>query len=282
MLIDSHHHLWKYSAVEYPWINHQMGILLDDFWISELREVANECGVDGFVTVQARQSIAETETLLALAATEPLIRGVVGWLPLADPQLGSILDQFADQPQLKGVRHVVQDEPDDMFLLRDDFNRGVAMLAERDLVYDLLIFAKQLPAAIEFVDRHPSQPMIVDHIAKPKISYRHPIGQVDKTWAANLRELARRPNVMCKFSGVLTEVREDTWDPDLIRPYWDLALEVFTPKRLMFGSDWPVCLLRCGYATWLAVVRLFASELSATEQADLYAGNAIEAYRLST
>ncbi|TWU46339.1 Amidohydrolase [Rubripirellula tenax] len=277
MLIDSHHHLWKYSTAEYGWIDESMSVIRKDFLAKELRELAAANHVDGFVTVQARQTVAETKELLELATTEPLIRGVVGWVPLADQNVADVLDEFADNPRLKGVRHVVQDEADDRFILGADFNRGVNQLATRDLIYDILIFAKQLPASIEFVDRHPTLNMVLDHIAKPTIQS----GAFDQNWENNVRELARRENVMCKFSGVATEVCDATWNIETIRRHWDVALEAFTPARLMFGSDWPVCLLKTGYHQWIDVVRELASELSPSEQQAFFAGNAIRAYRLA-
>jgi L-fuconolactonase len=177
---------------------------------------------------------------------------------------------------LKGIRHVVQDEPDDRFLLGNAFNDGVRELYRCGLVYDLLIFAKQLPAAIEFVDLHPDHSMVLDHIAKPTIRANH----FDQTWSDNIRELAKRSNVTCKFSGVATEVRDADWSTETIRPYWDVAVEQFTPSRLMFGSDWPVCLLKTDYDRWLKCVRELASDLSSDEQNAIFAGNAIRAYGL--
>ncbi len=277
MLIDSHHHLWKYSADQYSWISDEMSILRHDFLVPQLNEVADQSGVDGFVSVQARQTLEETTTLLEIAAGEPLIRGVVGWVPLAAENAEAILDRFSGQLLLKGVRHVVQDEADDRFILGESFNRGVALLKDRGLIYDVLVFARQLPATIEFVDRHPGQPMVLDHIAKPTIQS----GSVDRDWEANFRELARRDNITCKFSGVVTEVRDETWSIDTIRPYWDIAIEAFTPKRLMFGSDWPVCQLRCSHQKWLQTVRQLACELSSDEQEDFFANNAIRDYNLS-
>ncbi len=276
MLIDSHHHLWKYSADQYDWISDEMSVLRHDFLAPQLNQVARDSGVDGFVSVQARQTVQETADLLAIAAAEPMIRGVVGWVPLADAGVGKILEQFAESEHFKGVRHVVQDEADDRFILGEDFNRGVALLKDHGLVYDILVFARQLAASIEFVDRHPQQPMVLDHIAKPTIRG----SDFDTAWERELRELARREQVSCKFSGVVTEVRDSTWSIDAIRPYWDVALEAFTPQRLMFGSDWPVCLLRSQYADWLETVRQLASELSPQEQAGFFSGNAIRSYHL--
>jgi L-fuconolactonase len=276
MLIDSHHHLWKYSAEQYGWINDEMSILRNDFLAPQLNQVASESGVDGFVCVQARQTIEETTDLLAIADAEPLIRGVVGWVPLADQSVAATLDRFVDNRWLKGIRHVVQDEPDDRFLLGEAFNRGVALLKDRGWVYDVLIFARQLPAAIEFVDLHPDQPMVLDHIAKPTIH----AAQFDSQWERDFRHLARRSHVSCKFSGVLTEVRDSDWQIDTIRRYWDVALEAFTPQRLMFGSDWPVCLLRCQHSQWLQTVGELASQLSADERADFFGNNAARIYNL--
>lgn len=276
MLIDSHHHLWKYSTDQYGWISDQMLPLRADFLLPELQQTAAESSVDGFVSVQARQSLQETDDLLAMAETEPLIAGVVGWVPLAAPEIGQTLERLADQKSLKGVRHVVQDEEDDRFILGTDFNRGVSQLAMHDLVYDVLIFAKQLPASIEFVDQHPNVQMVLDHIAKPTIT----ADSFDNAWEINFRELAKRENISCKFSGVVTEVRGETWSIDQIQRYWDVALEAFTPDRLMFGSDWPVCLLKTGHTQWLETVQQLASDLSVTERNKIFSTNAIRDYNL--
>ena len=276
MLIDSHHHLWKYSREQYGWISDEMSVLRQDFGSHELRQIANKNDIQGFVSVQARQTTDETDALLRIARDEPLIRGVVGWVPLCSDDLDETLDRYNDSPSLKGVRHVVQDEPDDRFLLRDDFNRGVSKLLDRNLVYDLLIYARQLPAAIEFVDRHPDQPIVLDHIAKPTIKH----DAFDLEWKDRFIELSKRQHLTCKFSGVVTEIRDSVWNIETIRPYWDIAIEAFTPKRLMFGSDWPVCLLQTQYTHWLEMVRELASELSPTEQFDFYSNNAIQAYSL--
>lgn len=274
MLIDSHHHLWAYDPVQYGWISDEMSVLKRDFQAAELREIASENKIDGFVSVQARQTVEETDALLAIAESTPLIKAVVGWVPLASPEVSSVLDAFQDKKTLRGVRHVVQDEPDDGFLDGKEFNQGVSQLASRGLVYDVLIFGRQLPAAIRFVDRHADLPMVLDHIAKPTVSS----GEVDKQWERDFRELARRDNVTCKFSGIVTEVRDETWDIETIRPYWDIACEAFTPDRLMYGSDWPVCLLRSGYSKWLSTSRMLAAELSNNEQAKFFGENAAKAY----
>ncbi|QEG42031.1 amidohydrolase family protein [Roseimaritima ulvae] len=277
MRIDSHHHLWNYSPQHYGWISESMSVLRRDFTPADLQATVEPHGVSGVVTVQARQSLEETHWLLALADANPLIRGVVGWVPLMAPEIQDVLQSLSSADRLKAVRHVVQDEPDDNFILGEEFHRGVSLLKTFDLVYDILIFAKQLRPTIQFVDRHPDQPFVLDHIAKPTI---HP-GRMDEAWEAAIRDLARRPQVSCKFSGVVTEiVDQGEWSLETIRPYWDVVLEAFGPSRLMFGSDWPVCLLRSQYASWVQAVEQLTAPLSETEQTAFWSGNAIQAYNL--
>jgi L-fuconolactonase len=276
MLIDSHHHLWAYDPGQYGWISDKMAVLKQDFLAPQLAQIASQHDVNGFISVQARQSLAETRELLRIAANQPLIQGVVGWVPFAEKNVAAVINEFANNPRLKGFRHVVQDEPDDRFLDGAEFNAGVRHLAGRGLVYDLLVFPNQLPAAIDFADRHPDIPMVLDHIAKPMIA----LGHFDEQWHKNFRELARRPHVTCKFSGVATEVRDASWTIDTIRPYWDVALEAFGNERLMYGSDWPVCLLATEYGRWLKTARQLASSLSTQEQDRFFAGNASRVYRL--
>jgi L-fuconolactonase len=275
MKIDSHHHFWSYSAAEYPWIGDSMTALRRDFLPGHLKAEIAAAGIDGVVSVQARQSVRETEWLLSLADAEPFIKGVVGWVPLARTDVRSTLAKLAANPKLRGVRHVVQDEPDDRFILGADFNRGVSALREFGLVYDILIFERQLAPAIEFVDRHPRQVFVLDHIAKPRIK----AGALDP-WRANIGELARRENVFCKISGMVTEADWRTWSEERLRPYFDVALEAFGPKRLMFGTDWPVCLVAASYSRWTEGVTHFSSSLSADEKQSLFGEAAITAYGL--
>ncbi len=275
MRIDSHHHFWNYDPVEYGWIGEGMDVLKRDFGPADLGKVAKATKMDGFVSVQARQTIEETEWLCGFAEKSPLIKGVVGWVPLADPEVEKTLDSVSS-PWLKGIRHVVQGEPDPEFILGEEFNRGVSLLGAFGLVYDVLIFGKQLPASIRFVDQHPDLPMVLDHIAKPVISE----ASFDQQWEKDFREIAKRENLVCKFSGVVTEVRDKGWSKDLIRPYWEVALEAFGPGRLMFGSDWPVCLLKTDYEAWVATVGSLMNELSADERADIMGRNAMRVYAL--
>lgn len=274
--VDSHHHLWNYSAAEYSWISDEMTVLRRDFSGDDLQEVLARTGLNASVAVQARQSIEETDWLLQQAAATPTIRGVVGWAPLRDPDVLKSCEAWADARLLKGLRHVVQDEPDDEFLLGSEFHRGVECLSRFGWTYDILIYARQLPAAIRFVDLHPAQPFVLDHIAKPTIR----ASEFDQTWADNIRELARRPHVCCKFSGVATEVRDADWNLDVIRPYWDVALNAFGPERLMFGSDWPVCLLKTDYDRWVATVDDLLTELTEIEQQQIQGIAAQKFYNL--
>lgn len=277
MRIDSHHHFWEYDAAQYPWIDASKHVLQRDFTPPDLQPILDRCAVDAVVTVQARQTLDETRWLLHLAAEYPFIRGVVGWIPLQSEAVGEELASLTHHPALKGVRHVIQDEPDDRFMLGEAFNRGVRELTAAGLVYDILIYAKHLAATIEFVDRHPAQPFVLDHIAKPTIRAT----QFDDRWRDEIADLARRENVACKFSGVITEVRDRDWNLETLRPYWDAALNAFGAERLMFGSDWPVCLLRTDYARWVEAVESLANELSESEQEAFWGGNAKRIYRLA-
>jgi L-fuconolactonase len=276
LVIDAHHHFWNYEPVEYGWISDRMSVLRRNFDQWDLAREMEAADVNGAVSVQARQTIEETFWLLEIAAMNDFILGVVGWVPLAEPDIAERLECLEDVPKLKGVRHVVQDEPDDDFILRDDFNRGVAALGRFKLAYDILIFERHLPQTIRFVDRHPDQVFVLDHVAKPRVRE----GIFDP-WRQNLCTLARRPNVYCKLSGVVTEADHGAWTPAQLRPYFDAALEAFGPSRLMFGSDWPVCLLASGYGRWMQTVREWAATaMSPAEQARFFGGTAAEAYQL--
>jgi L-fuconolactonase len=273
--IDAHHHLWKYSAEEYPWMLEGMESIRRDFLVRELKHAMQQGRIDGVVTVQARQSLLETEWLLNLTRRFPFMLGVVGWVPLTDKAVGSHLERFAANPKLKAVRHVLHDEADDFYMLRDDFNRGVALLKKFGLRYDILIFARHLPQTIEFVDRHPQLTFIVDHVAKPKIK-----DHILSPWRENMQKLARRKNVYCKLSGMVTEAGWQTWTENDLRPYMDIVLECFGAQRLMFGSDWPVALVACSYKKWVEVVERATSSLSAGERDSLFGGTAKQAYGL--
>lgn len=273
--VDSHHHFWKYNAEEYGWLDDSMAALRRDFLPPDLAATLSAAGVDRAITVQVRQTVEETEWMLGVAEQHDYIAGVVGWVPLCDPGVASVLDKFVGRPKLRGIRHIVQGEPDDRFLLGDDFNRGIRALQPYELVYDILIYERHLPAAIEFVDRHPDQQFVLDHIAKPRVRD----GEIGE-WRENLRELARRENVACKLSGVATEADFHKWTEAQLRPYIDAALEVFGPQRIMFGSDWPVCLAAIPYADWFAMVNRAIGGFSESERERVLGGTATEVYAL--
>ena len=275
-MIDSHHHLWNFSPEEFPWIDPGMETLRRDFSADDLSCAASPAGVEGFVAVQARQSVAETAFLLAHANSDPRSMGVVGWVPLSGREAEPALERAAADPLLKGVRHVIHDEPDDDFILGRTFNDGVRLLAPRGLVYDILIFPKHLERTATFVDQHPHQSFVLDHLGKPAISG----AAFDRSWAVAFRELARRENVVCKLSGLVTEVRDSTWDTPLLTPYIETALEAFGPHRLMFGSDWPVCLLRASYSEWAEAARTSLARLSADERLEILSNTAKRVYGL--
>lgn len=275
MTIDSHHHLWKFNEREFGWMSGEMTAIRKDFLIPELEQVVRDSGVEGTVVVQARQTVEETELLLNLAAESPLILGVVGWVPLAGPDASSYLERFAHHPKFKGVRHVLHDEPDDLYMLRKNFGHGVSLLRNLGLAFDVLIFERQLPQTLVFVDRHPSQIFVIDHIAKPKIR-----AGLLSPWRERMIELAKRENVYCKVSGMVTEADWNTWTTDDLRPYFDIVLAAFGAKRLMFGSDWPVLALAGGYERWMSTFRSFIAELSPDEQEWICRRSAMIAYRL--
>jgi len=275
MKIDSHHHFWRYSKEEYSWINDDMQGIRRSFLPTDLEREIAAVGIDGVVSVQARQTLEETEDLMRWAKEHEFIRGVVGWVPLVSDSVRGDIEKFADKEELKGMRHVLQDEADDRYMLRDDFNRGVALLKDFGLVYDILIFERHLPQTLQFVDRHPDQVFVLDHIAKPRIKdgFLSP-------WQTNITQLAHRPNVYCKVSGMATEADWGEWTDDQLTPYLDTVFSAFGPKRLMFGSDWPVCLLATPYDRWFHLIEKYVARLSDSEQARFWGETAVEAYGL--
>jgi len=275
MKLDAHQHFWHYTPADYGWIGPDMQVLQKDHLPPNLALLTKSVDIEGTVAVQARQSLAETEWLLNLAERYTLLRGVVGWVDLRSPDLRSQLERFSAHPKLVGVRHVVQDEPDDQFMLRDDFMRGIGLLADFDLTYDILIFARHLPIACELVKKFPNQPFVLDHIAKPLIK----TGQITP-WDADLRRLAALPNVYCKVSGMVTEANWSTWQPADFRPYLDVIFEAFGPARLMFGSDWPVCTVAGSYEQVVKLVADYIQQLSSTEQAQIWGETAQKFYGL--
>lgn len=275
MRIDAHQHFWHYSPEQYAWIDASMGALQRDFLPADLQPEMRRARIDASIAVQVRQSLEETEWLLRLADLHPSIAGVVGWVDLQADDVRAQLARLARHPRLVGIRHIVQAEPDDRFLLRPAFCRGVSALAEFDLAYDILIYPRHLAAAAEFVARFPAQRFVLDHMAKPAIRS----GDVDG-WAAGIRRLAEHPNLYCKVSGLVTEADWEAWTPVQIRPYLDVAFDAFGADRLIAGSDWPVCTVAADYTRTLALVEDYVNERPAADRDAVLGGNARRFWRL--
>jgi L-fuconolactonase len=273
-MIDSHQHFWYYDEAQYPWI--PKGSQLERDWLPEdWRQAADECGIHGCIAVQARQTIEESQWLLGLAQEHAFIKGVVGWIDLQSEKVETQLTALTQSGKLVGVRHVVQDEPDDLFMMRPQFLRGISKLQSFELAYDLLIFPRQLPSALELVQRFPNQRFVLDHIAKPGIK----AGQF-APWQNQIEQLAGFQNVWCKVSGMVTEADHEHWKPIDFQPYLDVIFEAFRPERLMFGSDWPVCLLAASYRQVFDLVQNYTQDFSAASRHALFTENATEVYRL--
>lgn len=274
--IDAHHHFWRYNPEEYGWISEEMRELRRDFLVADLHAAMAEANVQAAVTVQARQTIEETYWLLDIASKCRWLRGVIGWAPITGDDFPGYLQKLLAFPKLKGLRHVLQDEPDDAYMLRPDFDRGIYALSKTGLVYDILIYQRQLPLAAKLANRHPDQVFVLDHLAKPDIR-----GREISPWREHLRVLAKSPNVFCKLSGLTTEAHGKTWIVDDLRPYIDIALEYFGPERLIAGSDWPVCTVATSYGLWWQTLRQLLTDLSPGEQTAILGGNAIRIYNLT-
>ena len=275
MIIDSHQHFWNFNQKEFDWINDEMGLIKRSFLPKDLKNTISDTYVEGVISVQARQSLQETQWLLQLASENEFIKGVIGWIPLSQNNVSDLLSDLNKNPLLKGVRHVIQGEPDPRFILGKNFNNGISQLKKFGLVYDILILSHQLTNAIQFVDQHPDQLFVLDHIAKPEIK----INEI-QIWEGKIKELAQRENVSCKLSGMVTEADFTNWTEDQLKPYFDVVLEAFGPGRILFGSDWPVCLVATSYKAWIDLVKKWISELSINEQEQILGKNAISIYNL--
>ncbi|KKI89399.1 amidohydrolase [Bacillus sp. SA1-12] len=249
MKIDAHHHFWVYNEKEYGWINENMSKLKHDFLPEDLMVLLEAIHFDGTVAVQARQSLEETRWLLELAENHDFIKGVVGWVDLCAPDITEQLKQFADNPYFKGVRHIIHDEADDQFMLREDFQRGIGKLSEFGLTYDLLLFPKYLPNALRLVEAFPNQPFVLDHIGKPDIKNKEM-----SPWQEDIAKLAGCQNVFVKVSGMVTEADWMNCRKEDFKPYLDIVFKAFGPERIMIGSDWPVCTVSKGYESVMEIV----------------------------
>lgn len=275
MTIDAHQHFWIFDPERDAWITEDMSVIRKNFLPADLAPVLEANGIDGCVAVQADQSEAETDFLLQLAEENTFIKGVVGWVDLWSPSVEERLQHYAQYPLLRGFRHIVQGEADPAFLQGEDFCRGIKALAAYDLTYDILIFPQQLPAALQFVQQFPGQRFVIDHLAKPYIRK----GEL-KGWEEDMRAMAQFDHVYCKLSGMVTEADMQNWKQEDFSPYLDVALEAFGAERLMYGSDWPVCLLAADYPQVKKLVTDHIAHLSAAEQARIMGGNAASFYKL--
>jgi L-fuconolactonase len=273
--VDAHQHFWIYNPKEYKWIGVSMVKLQRDFLPSHLNKELKKNGIDFCVTVQAQQTIQETKWLLELAQNNSFIKGVVGWVNLKSNSVEQELEQFAAYKKFKGVRHVLQDEGDDRYMLRLDFKQGLRQLEKYGLTYDILIYPRHIKYACALVSEFPRQKFIVDHLAKPLIKESK-----IEPWIKDMQKLARKDNVFCKLSGMVTEANWDSWKQEDFVPYMETLLEVFGPNRLLFGSDWPVCTVAAKYEQVLGIVTNFISSLSQAEQARIMGQNAIDFYNL--
>jgi len=273
--VDAHQHFWKYNAVDYGWIDNTMSTLRRDFLPQDLQNEINKNAIDFIVAVQARQTLGETEWLLNLAEQNPFIKAVVGWVDLKANALEETLQDLCRNPKFKGVRHVLQDEPDPQYMLQDGFLNGIHKLEQFGLAYDILIFPRHIKYAVDFVSMCPNQMFVIDHLAKPFISKR----QIDP-WRSDMAQLAQAENVYCKISGLVTEGSWNNWKAQDFAPYMEAVVELFGPRRLMFGSDWPVCTLVATYEQVLHIVSDFIQSLSPAEQSAIMGLTASEFYKL--
>ena len=273
--VDSHQHFWDLQRFQYPWMTDDMVALRRNYLPADLRPVLDRVGIDRTVFVQAQHSLEETQWALELAEANPWIAGVVGWLDLRSPRLEEQIERFAGNPKFVGVRHIVHDEPDEQWLLRDDVVRGLQTLAKYKLAYDLLLRPPHLKHISELARRVPDLKMVVDHLAKPLIR----AGELEP-WRTDLTAVARIPGMHCKISGMVNEADMARWRATDFAPFVDMALELFGPSRLMFGSDWPVCRLAGEYSEVLAATQSTLTGLSADERATVFGGTAIRFYEL--
>jgi L-fuconolactonase len=274
MVIDAHQHFWRFNPVRDAWITEDMSAIRRDFLPGDLAPELGANKIDASIAVQANQSEAETEFLLGLAEGNPRIAGVVGWVDLQSPEIEKRLEHFSRFAKLRGVRHIAQAEPDDRFLVRPDFVRGVGHLRKLHLTYDILVFPRQLPAAIELSRKLPDQEFVVDHLAKPEIKAKKL-----EPWASRMGELAANPNVYCKLSGMVTEADWKNWKPADFEPYFDVVFDAFGPQRLIFGSDWPVCLVAGTYARVKDIVASYVERHAPDAKSAIFGDNAQRFYQ---
>lgn len=276
--IDAHQHFWKYDPVKHGWINDEMWIIRRDYSPADLLPLLQSSGMDGCVTVQVNQTEDENKELLTLAEQNEFILGIVGWIDLQSPEVEFRLEWYKEAyPKMKGFRHILQGERDRALMLKPAFKRGIASLRKFGYTFDILIFPDQLGYTREFVASFPDQPFVIDHIAKPYIKDRY----ITEEWKDAIRAVAAYPNVWCKISGMVTEADWKNWKPEHFKPYLDTVVEAFGVRRILFGSDWPVCLVAAGYAQVVGIVEDYFAGFSPEDREAFFGGNAAAFYSLS-
>jgi L-fuconolactonase len=274
-IIDSHQHFWQVGAFDYPWMSPKLEVLYRDYLPPRLQPTLERCGVEKTVLVQASNSLQETRWMLGLADQYPFIAGVVGWIDLTSSEAGRQLDEFIAHPKFKGVRHLVESEPNDEWLIQERVLDGLRLLSSRGLSYDLLVHPRHLSSARRVAEACPDLRLVIDHLAKPPIA-RGEVGE----WAQKLKEVAALPNVSCKLSGLVTEANLTGWRQEDLKPFVETALEYFGPKRIMFGSDWPVCLLAATYDRVMVAFQSLLAGLGDEDRSCIFSANADRFYRL--
>jgi L-fuconolactonase len=276
MRIDSHQHFWKYNPVRDQWITDEMAVIRRDFLPEDILPELRANHIDGCIAVQADQSEEETQFLLDLAKENDFIRAVIGWVDLRAGNVAECLASLSQKKKLRGFRHIVQAEPDDRFMLQRAFLRGIGGLRQFGFTYDILVYPRQLSAAIELVTRFPNQPFVIDHMGKPEIR-----AQRSLPWAQQMREIAANRNVYCKISGMLTEADWKNWKIDDCKPYLDTVFEAFGCDRIIFGSDWPVCLLAASYSQVIGLIADYTRNFSPADKAKIFGLNAARFYGIA-
>lgn len=278
MIVDAHHHFWDPAAAEYPWLTDELAVIRRRFGPEDLAPEVVAAGVEATIVVQTRSSLDESRELLAVAGGSSFVRGVIGWVDLANPGVADVLGELRSGPggeRLVGIRHQVHDEPDPAWLVRPDVRRGIRAVGAAGLAYDLLVRARELPAALALARSLPDVRFVVDHLAKPLIAAR-----AGEPWSMRIGLFQSLDNVACKVSGLVTEADWSGWQVEDLRPYVERAIAVFGAGRLLFGSDWPVCLLAAGYGQVLDAARQLTDALSTSERAAVFGDNARAIYRL--
>lgn len=275
MRIDTHQHFWNYNSEKHAWIDEDMKRIQSDFLPKDLQPVLAINNIDGCIAVQADQTEAESKFLLQLSENNSFIKGITGWVDFRAQNIEERLDYYSNYKKMKGFRHVIQGESDPNFILRKDFVKGISKLKKHDFIYEILVLPHQLGAVLEFVRKFPNQKFVINHMAKPYIKDSFIEG-----WKTMMFEIAKSDNVYCKLSGIITEADYNNWNYEQLEPYIDVILNSFGIQRLMFGSDWPVCLVAGEYRHVIEVAEKAVSQFSNTEQDAFWGKNAIKFYNL--